>query len=120
MANLTSQSKEHCQLFNMKYLLLFFQVFFFLPTVFLQTTDSGCNCVDCKEILTGAYNGSYQLSTDTDQQARCSSGCFYTNIADGTELCLCDPGDVEYVQADSCAGKIEVENSFPKVSHNSR
>jgi len=95
----------------MKDLLLLFQLFFFLPTVFLQTTDSGCNCVDCKEILTGVYNGSYQLSTDTDQQARCSSGCFYTNIADGTELCLCDPGDVEYVQAD-CAGTTTADDAY--------
>jgi len=74
-----------------------------VPGIFLQTTDSGCNCVSCKTISSGDYNGTYSLSEDADKQALCTSGCFYTNNDDGTELCLCDPGDVEYTLADTCS-----------------
>ena len=64
--------------------------------VLLQTTDPGCNCVTCKTISDGDYAGTYSLSEDVDQQARCSDSCLYTHTETGVELCMCDPGDVEY------------------------
>merc|ERR1711892_961049 len=86
---------------NMPLLIIFLSL---VPGIFLQTTDSGCNCVSCKTISSGDYNGTYSLNEDADKQALCASGCFYTNNDDGTELCLCDPGDVEYTLADTCSG----------------
>jgi len=76
--------------------------------VLLQTTEPGCNCVSCKTVSSGDYAGTYSLSEDTDQQDRCSGGCYYTNTESGEGLCMCDPGDVEYTLPDSC----EVDDEY--------
>lgn len=81
--------------------LLFF--IFLSSGILAQTTNSGCNCVSCKTVSSGDYAGTYSLSEDADQQARCSSGCFYTNTESGVGLCMCDPGDVEYTLEETCA-----------------
>ena len=76
---------------------------FIFSSIHLQTTETSCNCIDCKTITSGLYAGTYTLNPFSDQNA-CKSGCLYTNIADGTELCLCDPGTEEYALGDTCEG----------------
>merc|ERR1719450_1142314 len=71
---------------------------------FLQKTDPGCNCAPCKTASSGDYAGTYSLSEDADQQARCSGACYYINAESGVGICMCDPGDVEYTLPESCDG----------------
>ena len=78
--------------------------------VLLETPDpGGCNCVSCKTISVGDHAGTYRISDDVTQQARCDGGCLYINTETGVELCMCDPGDVVYTLPDSCQGTICVD-----------
>lgn len=52
----------------------------------------------------GDYAGTYSLSEDADQQARCSGACYYINAESDVGICMCDPGDVEYTLPESCDG----------------
>ena len=74
----------------------------FLPTILLQTTDQGCNCVACKYISAGEYAGTYSLTEDGHHT--CSGSCLYTNTETGDEVCMCDPGDVKYTLSNTCTG----------------
>merc|ERR1719186_850123 len=65
-------------------------------STWIAIVSANCNCNPCKNVISGPYEGAWNLVTETYD--RCGTFCLYQNT-DGRKACFCDPGNVTYTEA---------------------